>query len=179
MIAVATKQPDFEVVGGVLYARTIKLLSQAVGMQDRSLYQDWRGKGCPGKCQHGYPVTAVIQWAKDHVWRNGPGMNPVDHGDADADPMSLKSRYDIAEVLKMEFEAELKRLKVAKEKGLLVDRESVKAFVEEMFHRVRARLEQIPQEVATTVPPEIRADVMADFKHKISLVLRELEGWAG
>lgn len=98
-------------------------------------------------------------------------------GTSDEESLSLKSRYDLAEVLKLEAEARIKEYDAALKEGRLIDREQAIAEIEEIFHRLRARLEQIPQELGTTMPPEIRADLIADLQHKVNLLLRELEAW--
>lgn len=118
-----------------------------------------------------YPLDEIARWKiEQERARLRPTVSDEDQ--------SLRERLELAEVLKAEFDADLKRMKVAEAEDRLIDKETAIAEIEEMFHRIRARLEQIPQELGTTIPPEIRADLIADMRHKVSLVLREMEGWA-
>ena len=47
----------------------------------------------------------------------------------------------------------------------------------QMFHRVCCRLQAIPAEVASSVPPNIRAATIVGWNEKISSVLLEMSKW--
>lgn len=144
-------------------------VAEFFGVSPTAVQRDWRRQGMPGENGR-YPLNEIAQWKIQRERdQNKPGIS--------AEQKSLKERYDLAEVIKAEFDAEIKRIKVEELEGRLIDKETAIAEVEEMFHRIRARLEQIPQELGTTIPPEIRADLIADMRYKIQLVLREMEAW--
>lgn len=144
-------------------------VAEFFGVTPTLVNRDWAHQGMPGS-RGNYPLDEIAQWRDGRLretLRPGPSQEDKD----------LQERLEIAQVEKAEFDAKLQELKLRSARGELVNRDAAKAEVEEMFHRVRARLEQIPQEVAGTVPPELRADVIADWRHKVSLVLKEMEGW--
>ena len=124
----------------------------------------------PGERGH-WPLDEIARWRIQYE-RERKSSRQIDPEQQD-----LKSRLELAEVLKAEADASLKELKLQLESGELVNREEAIATMEEMFHRVRARMESIPQELGTTFPPEMRSDLIADLRHKVRLVLREMEGW--
>lgn len=145
-------------------------VAEFFGVSPTAVQRDWRRQGMPGENGR-YPLNEIAKWKIQRERdQNRPKISD--------EQKSLRERLDEAEVLKAEFDARLKELKVAEAEGRLIDKETAIAEIEEMFHRVRARLEQIPQELGTTIPPEIRADLIADMRHKLQLVLREMEGWA-
>ena len=173
MIAIAKKKKTdspLQIVGGKVYARTIAGLVSELGITNTT-YQDWRMQGCPDRESNGYPVGKIFRWYRERQLEKMFGTVE------DEEQKSLQARLELAEVLKAEHDAALKAIKLAEAEGRLIDKETALAEIEEIFHRVRARLEQIPQEVGTTIPPEIRADLIADMRHKIQLVLREMEAW--
>lgn len=144
-------------------------VAEFFGVSPTAVQRDWRRRGMPGSERH-YPLDEIARWKiaqeRERLTRPDPEQD------------DLAERLELAEVLKAEADAKLKEYKVAEAEGRLIDKAEAIAEMEEMFNRVRARLEQIPQELGTTIPPEIRADLIADMKHKIQLVLRELEAWA-
>lgn len=77
---------------------------------------------------------------------------------------------------KLRLELQAKQLKLDTDRSRLVERDSVLAENRKAFARVRVRLEAIPEELASSLPPEIAGDVVADLKHKIHLALKELAG---
>jgi hypothetical protein len=68
-------------------------------------------------------------------------------------------------------------LKLEQESGALVERKAVWAGVTQVFHRIRSRLQAIPAEIGSSVPPDQRAQIIATWKEKIVLILSELEHW--
>ncbi len=76
---------------------------------------------------------------------------------------------------KLRIDNEHRALKLAKARGALVERDAVAVAISQMFHRVRSRLEALPDELASSWPPEIRADSLADSREKVALALKDLE----
>lgn len=144
-------------------------VAEFFGVSHTVVRKDWRARGMPGgnAC---YPLDEIARWK---IEREREINRPKESEDDD-----LAARLEVAEVEIAEADARLKELKLAEAEGRLIDREQAIAEVESAFNVVRARLEQIPGEVATTVPPELRADIIADWKHKIRLALKELEALA-
>lgn len=145
---------------------SMEAVAKFFGVTSTLVRRDWQNQGMPGSKDFGYPLDEIAQWRDKRLKES---VGPVEEA---------RKRKQIAEALKAELDNRLTELRLAKEQGLMIDKESAMAEVREMFHRVRSRLEQLPQELGSTVAPEYRADFQADLKYKLQLVLKEMEGWA-
>jgi phage terminase Nu1 subunit (DNA packaging protein) len=130
--------------------------------------KEWRNQGMPVRDDGKYDLKAIFDW-----WLSKGKWRHTSHGKE----AIAKARAPLEEQ-KLEVEVDHKRLKLARDKGELVERELAHATVEEMFHRVRTRLEAIPEELAASMPPEIRAAMVDDARSKIRLILRQMEHWS-
>jgi len=121
-------------------------------------------RGMPGVSNGGYDSGACIDWLRE------PG-NPWGRIAAkDEDKEELEK-----EALRVKIDRD--KLKLEQESGALVERKAVWAGVMQVFHRIRSRLQAIPAEVGSSVPPDQRAQIIAVWKEKIVLVLSEMEHW--
>ncbi len=132
----------------------------------------WISRGCPasvgGAGERGeYDLGAMLKWCRTNIWTARQSHETGDGGDGDESKAAL-----VREKLRVEIEQ--RQLSLARARGALVDREAAKAEVRRLFACVRARFEAVPGEMATAVPPDLRADVLADWKHRVRLVLKEL-----
>jgi phage terminase Nu1 subunit (DNA packaging protein) len=121
----------------------------------------WRQKGMPGKPGK-FPLDKIAQWVRETIYpRQGAGQNG-------------ELSKAAAEQRKLMAEARTKELKLALLRGRLVERSAVMAENEQMFAKIKARLEAIPEEVGTSLPPALQQDIVSDWRYKLDLVLREL-----
>lgn len=134
------------------------------GISSTTIYSSWKVRGMPGS-DGAYDLGEIARWYVK--WQ------PKQGGDSGGD----KTKTEL-ECEKLEIENERRRLKLEMERGKLVLREATILEQEHVNHRIRSRLEAIPEELAASLPPELRADYLGDAKQKISLVLRELESYA-
>lgn len=131
----------------------------------RPTLKDWRNRGMPVREDSRYDLREIFRW-----WK-ADKLPRIQHNQP-------KANTDNLEQQKLEIEVAHKRLKLQIDAGELVQRELAHAMVENMFHRVRTRLEAIPEELSSSLPPEIRATYIEDAKQKVRLVLREMENWS-
>ena len=144
-------------------------LSRMMGVEPSTI-RSWREKGMPFEDVNGdelYVVTeAVLWWANWKEVIRLPSESETDPNDKEA-----------LECEKLRLENARRELKLENERGRLVRRDNVLTQIEQMFHKIRSRLESAPEELASSLPPELRADYLADCRQKMGLILREMEGW--
>lgn len=140
-------------------------MAEIVGLGQRQ-FRDKANKGCPTASGSGYDVAEVVAWFRAHEWQ------PQDQSD------TLKDRLLVAEVLKAETDAAIKKVKLRTTLGQLVARAVYVTGVTTLFNFVRQRLQAIPEELASSLPPELRADVLVTLKGKVRLILTEMSAWS-
>lgn len=87
--------------GGKLFARTVSLAAAAIGVH-RSTLNGWRDRGCPGKSGRWWPVTDVIEWARENVWVS---VDPVDDERISTESLELlRHEKYLREKIKREIE---------------------------------------------------------------------------
>lgn len=72
------------------------------------------------------------------------------------------------------MKAERDALKLKKELEELVERSAVEGELREMFSVIRARVQALPGEIASSVQADVRAQVMEEATSKIVAALKEL-----
>lgn len=122
-------------------------------------------------------------------WRCGPNPMPGNEG---AWPLDEIARWRVAKAqalvrdpgLLSELEKEnlelanlRHRIKLRKEAGELVDRAAAKATIAQMFHRIRGRLQAMPEELASGMPGDLRNRLLVEIQDRMRLLLREMENW--
>lgn len=138
---------------------TLAEVADFFGVTEQAAKQ-WHGgpNGMPG-IAGAYNLRKIAQWliAK----RNYRNM-----------PADESNRHAMREKIKVETER--KRLDLDLKRGKLVEREAVAAVNEEIFSVVRARLEALAGEIATSVPVDVRSIVMEECSAKVRAALMEL-----
>ena len=132
----------------------------------RTSTKEWKNSGMPVRSDGRYDLKEVFDWwlaSERYTYAVTAGAS---------------QSSDDLEHAKLAIEVDHKRLKYLRELNELVDRGAAKAAVAQMFHRVRARLLAAPEELASSLPAEIRSGYIEDAKHRVSLVLREMEMWS-
>lgn len=164
----AIKRPGKEEPKKVIAAELGRLLGV-----NRKTIHEWRSKSTfprptvTGKTEK-WDVLDVFYWVfVTHLRHLGEGGGNL----------PAAARKAELECVKLEQENERRQIKLEAERGKYVLRDAIYAEIESMFHRIRSRLEAVPDELASTVPPELRPDYLADARHKMGLVLKELESW--
>lgn len=139
--------------------------------------KQWRTQGMPDRTSQGWDLLAIIRWRdKRMALLAGGRVGAVDRMDApaaDADKASLAEQKRVAEVISNRK----KLLELQEMQGKLVDADAARAQFEQMGNAVRQRLEALPGELASSVPPEIRPDFLADATHKVRLACLEIDSW--
>lgn len=148
--------------------------ARLLGVSRKTIHEWSRKPGFPESIDGKYTLIDVYDWWRETIAgvTIGPQYDMPDGGG------SGKTKTEL-ECEKLEVENERKRLKLEQERGKLVSREAVRNEIERLFHRIRSRFESAPEELASSLPPELRADYLMDAKMKVSLILRELEADAG
>jgi phage terminase Nu1 subunit (DNA packaging protein) len=142
---------------------TVGTLDQVAGFfgVTRGTVSDWVKRGMPGKPKS-FRLDAIAKWVRAEIYPHH------------VRPQNGESTKAAAEQRKLMAEARTKELKLALLRGRLVERSAVMAENEQMFAKIKARLEAIPEEVGTSLPPALQQDIVSDWRYKLDLVLREL-----
>lgn len=84
-----------------------------------------------------------------------------------------QERIDL-ETRELAAEVSMKETKDKKLKGLLVDRAAAKAAVANILNEARVQLEAVPGIIGSSVPPDIRQEVIHELSQQISLILKKM-----
>lgn len=131
---------------------------------NRRTVAEWAARGMPGGDRL-YPLDEIARWLRATIWTNTAPPAGEDGGDS----------KDALEREKLQLENEARRLKLRKTAGELVSRSAAIAQVEQLFALLRARWEALPEELGAAAPPDVRADLIADWRSRIDLMHRDLE----
>lgn len=121
---------------------------------------NWSTEGMPGSGTT-RDLGEVVRWrrARDK------------HGDGDVSKAELEKE-------KLRIANEHAELKLREARGELISRPGAEASFTALINSVRSRLEAMPEELASGLPGDQRADFVADAKNKVRLVCKEMESWA-
>jgi hypothetical protein len=135
----------------------------------RTASKDWKNSGMPVRSDGRYDLKEIFDW-----WKT---TEKFAYAMGSHEPGGRANGEDL-ETQKLAIEVDHRRLKYLRELNELVDRDAAKAAISQMFHRVRARLLAAPEELASSLPSDMRAAYIEDAKHRVSLILREMELWS-
>lgn len=127
----------------------------------RRTVEDWKTKGMPVRGERQYEVGEIARWRASFQKR--------DISDSD-----IEKRLKVAETRKTEAAATVGEVRAKRAIGEVMETRFTVAALGTMAAMVRARLQAIPGEMASSFPPEIRHDLMLEIEQKISLALIEL-----
>ncbi len=150
----------------------ITLVAKFFGVTEGAV-RKWINKGMPR--EHGerarhyrYDLSVIYVWRQqieeDARDASAPGQDDQESAELERE----KERIDVAH----------RRLKYLNEAGKLILRDVAIGEIQNMLNRIRSRLEALPEELGSSMPPDVRADYIQDAKHKVRLVLTEIAGWA-
>ncbi len=146
------------------YVRTLGEVAEIFGVS-REAVKNWRSgpDKMPGQAG-AWPLWEIVRWrfAKTVL-----------------EPQKADEQREKLELAKLATEVQSRQLKLKREAGELVNRAAAIARVTEMFNTVRQRLLAVPEELASGLPQSVRSEMVADLKHKMNLVCKEFESWAG
>lgn len=118
----------------------------------------WRQEGMPGG-EGAWYLPAITQWRVAKAERK--------HDTADESERASRRKTAAIKAARDE-------LKLKAESGELVERSAVEGWVREAFSIIRARLQSLPGEIASGVPPDVRGGVLEEASSKVNAALREL-----
>lgn len=138
---------------------------------NRSTFQEWLGRGCPGSSETGYDLQAIMKWksARNH--------DPEALAASSEERQDWRQRKLEADTIAAEGKAELLRMEVAEKAGELVSLQKVVRNWNIGMLRVKSRLEATPDEMQMTFPAETRAQNYIDFENLIERLLTEMASW--
>ena len=113
----------------------------------------------PGE-QGAWPLDKIAQW------RQAKSKPAATHTKADKELRKLD--LDIAE----------RELKIQRITGSLVSRVAAKTELRQQHSAVKARLEAIPEEMVSSLPPDLQAESLATWQDKIELICKQIDGWS-
>lgn len=126
----------------------------------REAFSQWRAAGMPVEKDGSFDLLKILRWRIKA------------RGITTASEQQLKCE-------KLEIQNAAARLKLRQQQGELVSRLAVRAAWSELCHRIRARLEAVPGEMSAVVPPAQRQEIVGEWRHKVRLILREMQEWSG
>lgn len=155
---------------------TQREIADALKLADPKSVREHRANGMPTDS-----IDAARDWYDRNI-RGGDGAATDTakrrRDGATIDPatgdMSAYQRKLRAEAACKESDAERKRLELRMQKGELVERAAVKATARKIVVAVKNRLENLPDELAMQLPPEIRPQATHDLRESVRLILVEL-----
>ena len=122
---------------------------------------EWKNKGMP-TLDDGYDLKEVLKWRD--AW-------------AAKQNSEIETDIEREEYLKMKAERQTKQAKLAGYVGKVIEKSIVITLLSSFAAVVRSRLQAIPGELAASIPPEFRHDLMIELEQKISLILTEMASW--
>jgi predicted transcriptional regulator len=148
------------------HAETLAELAAFLGKSPHTVRHWLRHESFPRRDeQRGYDLAEVHHWVLAFEARKRKSA-----------PQGEQTNAEL-EHEKLQIDVAARKLKLQQQAGELVLRENAYSTIETMFHKVRTRLQAIPEELASSLPPEVRAEYVHDAKHKIRLILTEMSNW--
>jgi phage terminase Nu1 subunit (DNA packaging protein) len=132
----------------------------------RTAAKEWKNTGMPVREDGRYDLKAIHDWwlaSEKYQYAVSAGQ--------------LKSEDDLKRA-KLQIEVDHNELKYLRARGELVNRDAAKAAISQLFHRVRSRLSAAPEELASSLPADVRTGYIEDAKHRVALILREMQLWS-
>lgn len=139
------------------YATSKNKLGVALGLSGRQI-ANLIDEGMPAKTDAGFDIDACRQWLAD---KRKPKEKPL---------ASYDERMAAAELRKIEAEALTKELKAQQVEGKLIDREEAFMWACQLCATIATRLDQMPEEITTELPPDIRQTMKERIVEKLDLV---------
>lgn len=150
-------------------------VAEFYGVSRDTVRKDWKTRGMP--CQPGgagqpghYDVREISRWLAQRIRDQSQGAGKPDN----EEQQDLRDRLEEAAVRKLEAQAAIEQIKLGELQGKFADIHEVTAELTVAFNVVRGRLEQIADECAPQIPPEIRIDLSEMIDHKVRLACRHL-----
>lgn len=144
------------------YVRTLQEIATISGISYTSVRGWAKVDGFPVRPDGTYSVWDIATWRASR-------QQTIEQPDDDADDR---------DELHKEIRNRRNLLRLREEAGELVSRTQALAEVTRMFNALRARLESIPDQIATGLPPELQPEIAADWKRHIELLCREIANWS-
>lgn len=131
-----------------------KYVAELLGVTPRSI-RDWHAEGFPRNEDGSYSGPEAVAWLLE---RRSPGDDGFD---------DQRQRLAAAQAERIERENAIRR-------GEVADVREVEKFWADCIANARATLLRLPDDVGRTVPPELRAVVVAAARKSVNGALNEL-----
>lgn len=148
------------------YVSSQKEIAAFFGRSSR-MVEKWALEGMPEKGPNGYDMLEIVRWRNDTLSEQAAGRQ--------ANKDESKSEQ---ERIKLMLQNHKIHLELRKMQGELIERSAAEQNRREMGNRLRQRIQAIPAEAASSFPPAMRADAVADLTQRFALVLQEIASWA-
>lgn len=155
---------------------SLQAVANFFGPSRNAIEANWVPKGMPGEKGPGKGKPGRFDLAEIARWREAFLLSLV-KAPQDEEQKALQDRLEVAQIRKAEAQATIEEIKLGELQGRFVDKNEILAEIHIGNFAVKHRLEQIPNEMASSFPPEIRGEMTQDMKHKIRLALREIASW--
>jgi hypothetical protein len=131
-------------------------------------------EGCPGKENGGYNLRKIVAWVRKRdaakIARQVARQQPSSPEAADA--------IEILELRKLQVAVERAEVKLQQERGELIPYLPALAQIEQMFAICASRWDAMPAEMIASLPPELQAEIFADWTERVDLMKRDLASFA-
>lgn len=141
-----------------LVVRTLAEVAEWFALDVQTVKQ-WRSgaNGCPGQ-EGAYNIQEIARWRFQRL--KAISTDPTRKAELEQAQLELtNARLEI---------------KLQKESGELVTRSAAKAAISQMFARLKAQLEPLPETLAPLVSSECRADFLRDCAKRVQILFQQL-----
>jgi len=132
-----------------------------------TVQRDWRRAGMPGE-RGRWNLRDILQWRDSRLHARTS---------SDETAAELLRRKRAADARVAEAQAEKLERENALRAGELLESRLVMLSANELVLLVKARLEQVPDEIELLMPPEHRTDTRRELESYVDRLLHEMSGW--
>ncbi len=133
--------------------------------------RSYRRRGCTAET-----AGEVAAWRDENIGYGRPTLGERKNGSF-KDGQDLDEQEQRAKIAAKEEEARHRRIQNDILEAKLYDADDVEQSVAELTSLIRHRIETIPDELQTELPPEIRLAITERLRDKIYLILTEMSQW--
>lgn len=168
-----TKEHDDEIQVPRVLVGSLQSVAAYFGVARQTVTRGWKLQGMPCHPDGGYSLVDIAIW-KDRRERGAADAGRGESSTRTDSFQDARHRKAVAEARDKELHSEERELKLAQLRGELVGREAVSRALAQHNAVARAMLEDLPQQIAKSVPRKMRNAVMAEASRVVRQALDAL-----
>lgn len=150
--------------------KTTKQVAEHFGVQHRTVCEDWKNTGMPGRMGH-YDLAEITEWKKR---RPGDCRSAGNQKNAPVYEADVTLRKRLAETRCKEAEAQKREMDNLIRQKAVIPREDVILLFTEMILMARKRLMQLPERLMMMFPAGQRIELTDEVRRQVELILTEM-----